>query len=113
LDDAAWQTRSSWPAPLTQQLRLPDGEKNPLCGQGTRVKLVACAGADEAGCPAEPLGVAAAEPAGVVAPAAGDAGADVAGADADPEADEFELCGLHPTMSTPATARAAPVSNVR
>jgi len=76
------------------------------------VKLVACAGADEAGCPVEPLGVAAAELAGVVAPAAGDAVADVAGADAGPEADEFESCGLHPTMRTPATARAAPVSNV-
>jgi len=100
--------RSPWLAPLiwlTQQLRLPDGEKNPLCGQGTRVKLVACAGADDAGCPAERLGVAAAE-------AAGDAVADVAGADAGPEADEFEFCGLHPTMSTPAMARAAPVSNV-
>ena len=72
------------------------------------------------------LGVARAgtESAGVVVPAAGDAAGDdaagdVAGADAGdvawaeagPEADEPECWGVHPTMSTPATARAAPVSN--
>jgi hypothetical protein len=58
----------------------------------------------------------------VVAPASGDAAAaavcaadaeDVALAEAGTEADELESCGLHPTMRTPATARAAPISSVR
>ena len=60
------------------------------------------------------------ESAGVVAPAAGDAAGDaaadagdVAWVEAGPEADEPGCCEVHPTVSTPATARAVPVSNVR
>jgi hypothetical protein len=91
---------------------------------GTRVALVAGAGADAVDCPGGVLDVVGAEPADVLATASGasvgdcaaEAG-DVAWAEtdpeADPEADELESCGLHPTMRTPATARAAPVSNVR
>src|SRR5262245_34735662 len=90
---------------------LPVGERNSPGGdfKGTRVKLVAAVGADDVGSP----GAVGVEPTGVVGPASGDAVGDVAWADADPEADELEFCALHPTMSTPATARAAPVSNVR
>ena len=64
----------------------------------------------------EPPSPAGAEPTGVVAPAAGDFGGDCAADAVDvawAEADELEPCEVHPTMSTPATARAAPVSNVR
>ena len=89
---------------MISQLMFFDGEKNAfwdICCQGTRVKLMADVGADDA--------------AGDCAAPAADAGdvGDVAWADADPEADELEVFGLHPTMATPATARAAPVSNVR
>jgi hypothetical protein len=71
---------------------------------GTSLKLVASVGAvDE-------------EPADEVAPAAGDVVGDCA-ADAEDvawaETDELESCELHPIMRTAATARAAPVSNVR
>jgi hypothetical protein len=72
---------------------------------GTSLKLVAGVGVDE------------------VAPAAGDAVGDCAtdvedcatdvGDAAWAVADELEACEPHPAMRTPATARPAPVSNVR
>jgi hypothetical protein len=88
---------------------------------GTRVKVAAGAGADDAGCPVEAPDGVGTEPAGVVAPApdgaVGDCGADagdVAWAEVGREADDLEPCEVHPAMRTPARARAAPpVSNVR
>jgi hypothetical protein len=98
---------------------LPDGETNSppvaVC-MGTSLKLVAGVGADDVDCPVEAPGAAGEEPADEVAPASGDAVGDCAtdaGDVAWEEADELESCGLHPTMRTAATARAAPVSNVR
>ena len=91
----------------TWQLMLFDGETNSppvaVC-MGTRLKLAAVVGAvDE-------------EPADAVAASSDDAVGDC-GADAGDvgwaEADELESCELHPAMRTAATARAAPVSNVR
>jgi hypothetical protein len=102
---------------------LPDGErKSPpvaVC-MGTSLKLLAGVGADDVGCPVEPLDAVGEGLAVVVAAAVGDAArdfapdaVDVAVAEASPEADEPGSCELHPAMSTPATARVAPVSNVR
>src|ERR1700751_4986245 len=91
----------------TWQLMLFDGETNSppvaVC-IGTRLKLVADVGAVDA----EPADAVAAASDDVVGDWAADAG-DVAWA----EADEIESLELHTTMRTAATARAAPVSNVR
>jgi hypothetical protein len=103
----------------TWQLMLPDGETNSppvavcMC---TNLKLVAGVRADDVDCPAEAPGAVDEEPTDEVAPASGDAVGDCAADAGDvawAEADELESCVLHPTMRTPATARAAPVSNVR
>ena len=103
----------------TWQLMLPDGETNSppvaVC-MGTSLKPVADVGADDVDCPVEAPGAVDEEPADEVAPAAGDAVGDCtadAGDVAWAEADELESCELHPMMRTAATARAAPVSNVR
>jgi hypothetical protein len=83
---------------------------------GTSLKLVADVGADDVDCPDEAPGAVDEEPADEVAPASGDAVGDCAADALDvawAEADELESCELHPTMRTAATARAAPVSNVR
>jgi hypothetical protein len=78
---------------------------------GTSLKLAAGAGVE-----VEAPGALDEEPADEVAPASGDAVGDCAADAGDAawaESDELESCALHPTMRTPATARAAPVSNVR
>jgi hypothetical protein len=63
---------------------------------GTRVVLAVGVAANDVGCPVEVLDAVGEEPADVVLP----------------EANELESCELHPTIRIPATARAAPVSNV-
>jgi hypothetical protein len=72
---------------------------------GTCLKLVAGVGADGVDCPVE-----APDAAGVTILCSAE---DATLAEADLEADELESRRLHPAMRTPATARAAPVNNVR